>query len=194
MTKPKNPPPLPDGTKLCNQCGEEYPATTDYFNVDNDKDDGLRTVCKVCRMAYEDKKEQQSLEEHIKSMDDASLELIKRMARGGSDVPHIAEVYQCLMQAFDGAGGFAAHFMNQYLSAKPGSTTRTKMLTLLAQMSAKVSESGQAQLPLELMSDQDVQNQLLLQSKKYLRITDVDGSPEALDERRREEESSRRPA
>lgn len=40
------------GTKTCNKCGKEYPATTEYFNINNGKKDGLNYSCKECMKEY----------------------------------------------------------------------------------------------------------------------------------------------
>lgn len=36
-------------TKTCNGCGNEYPATMEYFHVDNNASSGLKARCKRCR-------------------------------------------------------------------------------------------------------------------------------------------------
>lgn len=52
--------------KRCTQCGEEYPATPEYFHVDKSHRDGLSSSCKPChresgrqysRAHYEDRKD-----------------------------------------------------------------------------------------------------------------------------------------
>ena len=40
-------------TKICNKCGEEKPATTDYFRKAKANKDGLRGQCKDCIKEYE---------------------------------------------------------------------------------------------------------------------------------------------
>lgn len=35
-------------TKTCSKCGEEYPATSDYFRRHKDGKDGLKNICKEC--------------------------------------------------------------------------------------------------------------------------------------------------
>lgn len=35
--------------KRCSKCEQEFPATTDYFGVDNHRSDGLTNQCKECR-------------------------------------------------------------------------------------------------------------------------------------------------
>ncbi len=35
--------------KRCNKCGNDFPATLEYFHKDRDKPDGLATFCKECK-------------------------------------------------------------------------------------------------------------------------------------------------
>jgi len=35
--------------KTCAQCGKTYPATKQYFNIDNQNKEGLHSYCKACR-------------------------------------------------------------------------------------------------------------------------------------------------
>jgi len=155
-------------------CGQDYPSTSDYFDRDSSKEDGLRSVCKLCRADEYDQRQKMALDERIKMIDEASLRLIDKLARSGSDVPHMAELYQRIMEAFDGVGGYAAHFMAQYLSAAPGSSIREKMLNHIMKLGIKVSESGHAQIPVELMTDEDLQIELSKQARQYL-VRYVDG-------------------
>lgn len=36
-------------TKICKQCGEEFPATTQYFHIDKKGKFGITNICKACR-------------------------------------------------------------------------------------------------------------------------------------------------
>lgn len=40
------------GTKFCKKCGNEYPATTEYFFVDKRTPDKLSLPCKECKRVY----------------------------------------------------------------------------------------------------------------------------------------------
>ena len=48
-----NPMPTPDHTpsKRCTKCGDEYPATAEYFHADRSKLSGIRSSCKWCSTA-----------------------------------------------------------------------------------------------------------------------------------------------
>lgn len=152
------PPVINDGMKTCTgACGQELPATSDYFDRDETRDDGLRSVCKACRAQERQVSQYQAIDERVRNMDEAAMNLLQHISRGGSSIPHVSELYENIMQAFEGAGGYAAHFMAQYLMAKPGSTTRTKMLELTMRLGIISTELGSAQQPVDAMADEDLQ-------------------------------------
>ena len=43
------------GMKTCSKCGEELPATTEYFCKRKASKDGLRESCKKCQKEYRNK-------------------------------------------------------------------------------------------------------------------------------------------
>ena len=168
-------PSTPAGVKTCSgSCGLDLPATVDYFDRDESKPDGMRQICKSCRAETRMVSERKQVDERIRKIDDASLKLLDQIAKSGSNVPHCAELYQRIVEVFEGAGGFAMHFMAQYLSCRPGSAQRTKMLETVLRLSMKVSDSGAAQVPVELMNDEDLQFTLDQQAKRIYRITSDD--------------------
>lgn len=166
-----------DGTKMCaGECGQDLPATSDYFDRDGDKPDGLKNVCKACRALTHSRNEMKRIDDRIKKLDEGSMNLLEALTRTGSEIPHISELYQRLMEVFEGAGGFAAHFMAQYLMAKPGSAVRQKMLETVIRLGTKVTEAGSAQLPVDAMRDEDLQIVFEKGARRMLRISgDVDG-------------------
>jgi hypothetical protein len=66
--------------------------------------------------------------------------------------------------------------MAQYLASVPGSSTRQKMLDMVVKLAVKTSESGAAQIPIEMLSDEDLQVQFEMGMRKYVpRIAHYDG-------------------
>lgn len=160
-TPPPDHPSLPaqaDVKRCAGDCGMELPKTASYFDRDNQTTDGFKKICKQCRSEQRRKKEDVDVAEAVKKIDRASLILLEKSARSGSDVPHMAELYQRLMEVFNGPSGFSQHFMAQYLAAEAGGSTRQKMLDAMIRMSQKVSESGAAQKSLEDLTDEDLAN------------------------------------
>jgi len=157
-TNRPRPPVINDGMRTCQgPCGQELPSTSDYFDRDETRGDRLRSVCKICRAKQRQVKEYEKIDERVREMDEAAFNLLQHISRGGSHIPHVSELYEAIMQAFEGAGGYAAHFMAQYLMAKPGSTTRTKMLELTMRLGIITTEMGSAQQPVDAMADEDLQ-------------------------------------
>jgi hypothetical protein len=109
----------------------------------------------------------------VEKLDEASLTMLDTLLSGrGSDVPHIVELYQRIIEIFDGVGGFAQHYMVNYLSAKPGSMIRQRMLDQVFKIAIKVSEEGMAQAPIDLMLDEDVQHELARREQLRIRHED----------------------
>ena len=54
-------------TKICSKCGEEKPATTEYFRKAKANKDGLRGQCKVCQSEY-DKQYRKKNKENIQQL------------------------------------------------------------------------------------------------------------------------------
>ena len=169
-----------DGLKVCFKCGEELPATEQYWAKDATKADGWRGECKVCRAEARKVADDRAVLAKVEQMDVAAMKLIDNLTRGGSDVPHMVELYQRLMEAFDGVGGFAQHYMANYLCAKPGSSIREKMMATIIRMGTQASEQGLTQVPLDLLQDEDLQIYLREKATDFLKVR----HPEDQDEHR----------
>lgn len=158
------------GMKMCMECGEGYEMPEKHFDKDATKPDGLRTTCKTCRAEKDLKKEDNRIAKIVDDMDQHSVELLMGLAGSGSDVPHSAEIFQTLLRVFGGMDGFAQHYMLQYLSAKPGSQIRQRMLDTIIKLGMKVTDSGAAQLPVEMMGDEDIERELARRTKRLFTV------------------------
>ena len=169
--KPKPlPPPVdetPEGRKVCSQCCIEMPATADYFDIDQEKPDGLKGACKKCRKEYRELKEARELDARMQKLDEQLMKTLELASvTGGSDVPHIAEILQKIVALFGGSQGVAMQFMGTYLQSKPGSNQRMRMLQSVLKLTNDVTVSGAAKVPVELMSDEDIQREIEKRSLK----------------------------
>lgn len=169
-----------DGTQICTGfCGEELPATSEYFDRDATREHGLRSVCKTCRAKMRQLEAYEAVDTRVRNLDARSLDMLDTLVRAGAEIPHIAEIYQRVMEAFEGPGGFAAHLMGQYLMAKPGSIARGKILSEIMRLAAKVSDSGAAQIPVNLLDDEDLAIAFEKGVQKFVpRISNDDGAAE----------------
>lgn len=78
----------------------------------------------------------------------------------GEGVPNVGVVTEDMMTAFGGSRGFALQYAANYLAAEPGSATRQRILSDINRSVAKASELGYAQKPLELLSDEELEEYL----------------------------------
>jgi hypothetical protein len=150
---------VPKGQVECPTCGMELPETAQYFDRDNERPNGFKATCKQCRSEARDKDKKAKADgELIAAVDKLDRICIKALRMGTSDgafaaIPHIATLYEELMSVFGGPKGLARHYMASYLSSKPGSQQRVKILDTMMRAATGVSDSGVAELPLERMGE-----------------------------------------
>ena len=92
--------------------------------------------------------------------------------KSSNSVPHAAEFLEELTRAFGGTQGLARHFLATYLSATPGGQTRQKMLAQFITLAEKVSDQGKSQVPMEHLTDEDIEREL----RRRLRRDSIPGS------------------
>lgn len=155
-------------SKVCACCREEYPRNDTYFTPDPSMPDGYRPKCANCRSAQSRKKHMRMVRNRVRKLDKASMAIIDAIAERGTAVPHIAEVFQRLMDAYGGAAGLARHHMAQYLSSKPGSQIRQRMIEGIIKLSIKVTDHGGARKPVEMMDDEELEREY---QQRFLQAT-----------------------
>lgn len=144
-------------SRPCVECGRDFPLSKQYYDRDNNSPDGFRPVCKLCRAGVMKEAMDAKLAQKIKQLDDQSLEALNRVADKGSDTPHIAEVYNSIMDLFGGAPGYAERLKAQYLAAPPGSFLRTRMLELIYKMSKEVTVTGMATVTHDMLTNEELE-------------------------------------
>lgn len=194
---PLAPPGRDDGphvisTRVCDTCDTELPLTATIFDRDRDDPEGFFHTCKMCRSHKRKREEEADVDERILKFERQSMGLLEKTLDAGTDVPHQAELFQEIIKVFGGVGGFAGHTMAQYLSAKRGGSERTKILSLVLRMADRVSESGLATIPVEMLSDDELNEQHAKMLRKLLGIPEdesqskvigriVEKKPDAID-------------
>lgn len=148
----------PEGMKVCGHCCEELPANDDFFDKDGSKEDGLRNWCKKCRKNKQEMKRLKNAANVIDAIDKELLKGLTQSKNGGSNVPHLAQLCEAIVQILGGHQGVAQHWASTLLAAKPGSQTRERMLSGLVKMVGALSDSNKVSMPAELMSDDDLNN------------------------------------
>jgi hypothetical protein len=138
---------------------EKYPE--EQFAHDSHTVDGFSRVCKLCMEEIAREEHLLLVEQRIRTLDKASLQVLERLAvmpaRTLNKSPHVLSLLEDLTQVWGGTQGFAQHLMAQYLAATPGGMIRNKLLESFIFLVHKISEAGYAKKPLSAMSDEELE-------------------------------------
>ena len=159
-------------SRACSQCCCDFPLTDEYFHRDVSKPDGFKTVCKMCRLDEKKRKENDAIDDRIQKLEERGIKLLDTLVTGGSNIPHMAETYQRIMEVFGGPMGFAQHFLANYLSTKPGSAARGKQISTIIILGVKVSESGAAEKSLDGITDEELESEINATARALLLFND----------------------
>jgi len=85
-------------SRECSQCCCDFPLTDEYFHRDASKPDGFKTVCKMCRLEENKRKENDEIDDRIQKLEERGIKLLDTLVTGGSNIPHMAETYQRIME------------------------------------------------------------------------------------------------
>jgi hypothetical protein len=154
--------------KACTNCRVEYPVTKEFWHRDNSASDGFRSTCKMCRAEDVEKKRKSKLDDRVTKIEDAGIDLLDQMSKGGSSVPHMAETFQRIMEAFGGPGGFSQQVMSTFYKAAPGSLQRQRILEAVLRLNIKVSESGAAQKSLEELTNEELDSEIQTSIQSFI--------------------------
>jgi hypothetical protein len=128
-----------------------------FFDTDRKNKDGFKTRCRECRHKHR-------LEVAASERDRRSGRIEKMMEKllgsaqfGGSEVPHIAEIFSKIVGLFGGANGLAMAAAQTYLQAPPGSSIRQKIISQLLTLGNQVTQTGAAKVPDELLSEEELE-------------------------------------
>jgi hypothetical protein len=142
--------------KECNKCFAIMPLTDEFWHRDSDKEDGFKGACKMCRSEQVKKQKDRALDDRVKKINERGFKFLEKVTETGSDVPHIAETFQRLIEAFGGPDGLSQWYMAEFLSSAPGSSQRQRMLDTMLRMNTVVSELGAAQKSLDQMTEDEI--------------------------------------
>lgn len=153
---------IPDGYKACEgPCGVIKQATEENFHKDSATADGLKTWCKDCRKAQNDRQRGKYLTRAVGKLDRAVLEGMRQLSQGNQPLGrHVSDVTEQLVLLAGGPYGFAQHCWGQFLSSRPGSPQRQRMLEMIGRFVFKDTELGGATLQLDNMTVEEVQELL----------------------------------
>ncbi len=146
--------------KTCTKCQIDYPLNKDFWHRDNHASDGFRSTCKMCRAEELESKRKEKASETIERIEGEGVDLLDTMIKGGSDVPHMGETFQRIMEAFGGPGGLAQQIAGTFYRAAPGSQQRQRILEAVLRLNIKVSESGAAQKSFEELTNEELDQEI----------------------------------
>lgn len=146
---------------MCTQCMKTLPQTPSYFHKDASTESGYKEVCIDCRKKKQEKEHNEELVSKVEALDKGALRFLDiATQRDANRVPHLAELFEQMMHVFGGADGLAKHYLSNYLAAPAGGQVRQRMLDRLIGMGQKVSELGAAQVPLDLIPEDELEKEV----------------------------------
>lgn len=147
-------------TKRCSQCEREKPLHPDFFHKDVGNADGFKSVCARCRSEQVSHEEKEAISENFERIRKQSLSHLEKVVSGGSDVPHVAELYQCAIDAFGGPRLLMQNLAVLYHDPKTSSQTKQRILQNIVYMGVKVSDSGMIARDLESVPTEELERLL----------------------------------
>lgn len=150
--------------QTCRDCGIEKPLTEEFWHKDSSRESGLRTACKVCVNNKHHVGTQLGIQQTLARIENNAIALLDKICEmpceAGKRLPHVADAYQASMNVFGGVDGFARQVGSTYFGAKPGSTTRQKILDSIMRWGIKASEMGMIERDLALVPTEDIERLL----------------------------------
>ena len=152
-------------TRTCAVCGKDKPLSQDHFRWRVQDGKGYFTA--ECLDCIAKAKKQSRL--RAKAKRKAALDKIEATGvdlfcattvKGGSNIPHTAELVERVFQYFGGVGGFSAVLVKQYFDAQPGGSARNRLLETMCRLVTKNVDSGGAKKPLQLWSEEELEQEL----------------------------------
>lgn len=149
--------------RTCNVCGGTFPLDKQHFRWRKDFE-AFTAECLTCRAKQRQaskKRAIQKRDDNLRRIEEAGVDLfLGSAAKGGSNIPHTAEVIERIFQYFGGTGGMAAVLVKQYWDSAPGSSARNRLLETICRMVTKNVDSGGAKKPLSLWTEEELELEL----------------------------------
>lgn len=178
--------------KHCKRCDEFKEIAS--FDRDATKEDGYKAVCKPCRAEVQKAKRLGDSIDVLRQLEKNVITGLANSKPGGTDVPHVAEIYESAIGMLGGVHGLVQQMWATYLAAQPGSQTRERLLGQIIKIGMVISDSKKVEMPVELMSDQDLQREIETRRKGYVvegqvKETGDGDAKEATEDTNREDEA-----
>jgi hypothetical protein len=151
--------------RLCAKCGNSYPLDKQHFGWKIRDGKGYFTqdclACRTQKRLASSERRKAKRDAGLRKIEEAGVELFcGTAARGGSNIPHSAEVIERVFQYFGGVAGFSAVVVKQYWDSPAGGTARNRLIETLCRLVTKNVESGGAKKPLSLWTEEELEQEL----------------------------------
>lgn len=149
--------------RTCSICGTTYPLDKQHFRWRKDYE-SFTAECLSCRAKVKKasrEKAKEKRESALREIEEGGVDVFLRsVQKGGSNIPHTAEVIERVFEYFGGTGGMAAILVKQYWDSPPGGSARNRLLETICRMVTKNVESGGAKKPLSLWTEEELEQEL----------------------------------
>jgi hypothetical protein len=144
--------------RTCTTCGNSYENTKQFWKSTREE------VCRLCQRKQRKDLERRKAERRsaaLQKIEAAGIDLYAEIAgKGGSNIPHSAEVLERVFQYFGGVSGFASIMVKQYYDSPPGGSARNRLLETIVRLVSKNVEMGGAKKPLTLWTEEELEAEL----------------------------------
>lgn len=148
-------------SKVCDDCGIDTPLDAMHFDRDRASADGFKDTCKMCRKEQREAslKPSKAPGEVQRDIEDQAIAMLENLSpnKQGISVPHMAELFEAVIEAFQGPQGLARHILSTFVAAKPGGPVRQKILADIIRLGMKTTETGMAQVALDKLTTEELE-------------------------------------
>lgn len=162
-------PGLSDTPINCSDCGFSCNHATAFEYFERTAD-GFSNRCIACHNKHQIAEAVKTRRQLMRQVDAVALATLAKAKPGGTNAPHLATLLAEITRLFGGAEGFAMHFVSTYLSSKPGSPVRQRLLGQYLNLAAGTTATGKAALPVEQMSDEELAEALAERREAAARV------------------------
>jgi hypothetical protein len=164
---------------VCRVCGQSFPLTAQYWYRDARNRTGYSRRCKICNEKSHAKRSKQQarlMERYAQRLDTKLMKAVwdelKASDRTVEGLPHLARAVEFGLHLHGGLRGYLARIYANACAAPPGSKIRLEYDRMMWSAISKLTEMGQVKIPTDLLSDDDLKQEM----EKQLRLIAQDGS------------------
>lgn len=151
--------------RTCSTCGNTFPLDKQHYRWRVQDGKGYYTAeclrCRADQRKASRKRKQARRQDSLKQIENAGADVfLATVSRGGSNIPHSAEVIERVFEYFGGVAGFSAMLVKQYYDSPPGGSARNRLLETMCRLVSKNVDQGGARKPLTLWTEDELEQEL----------------------------------